>query len=131
MVAMVYAVTVGEAVSRLRMLPGPDTTIDAVVVGAGAIGGTVGARLARDGHSVLFCDADPEHVAAINERGLTIEGPLEQFTVQAPAVSPDDLPTGLGGGPAGGQASTHHRGRRSHSRHALGRAASSFRFRTG
>ncbi len=67
-----------------------------VVVGAGAIGGTVGARLARDGHSVLFCDADAEHVAAINERGLTIEGPIEQFTVEMPAVSPDDLPAGLG-----------------------------------
>ena len=50
-----------------------------VVVGAGAIGGTVGARLARDGHDVLFCDADPEHVAAINESGLTLEGPVEQF----------------------------------------------------
>ena len=43
-----------------------------VVVGAAAIGGTVGAKLARDGHSVLFCDADPEHVAAINARGLAI-----------------------------------------------------------
>jgi 2-dehydropantoate 2-reductase len=69
---------------------------DYVIVGAGAIGGTVGARLARDGHSVLFCDADAEHVAAINERGLTIEGPLEQFTVEMPAVMPDDLPAGLG-----------------------------------
>ncbi|MDX6629165.1 MAG: 2-dehydropantoate 2-reductase, partial [Gaiellales bacterium] len=71
-------------------------TADYVVVGAGAIGGTVGARLARDGHSVLFCDADSEHVAAINERGLAVEGPLEQFTVQAAAVLPDDLPSGLG-----------------------------------
>jgi 2-dehydropantoate 2-reductase len=69
---------------------------DYTVVGAGAIGGTVGARLARDGHSVLFCDADAEHVAAINERGLAVEGPLEQFTVQAAAVLPDDLPAGLG-----------------------------------
>jgi 2-dehydropantoate 2-reductase len=69
---------------------------DYVVVGAGAIGGTVGALLARDGHSVLFCDADAEHVAAINERGLAVEGPLEQFTVQAAAVSPDELPTGIG-----------------------------------
>ena len=40
---------------------------DYVVVGAGAIGGTVGARLVRAGRSVLFCDADAEHVAAINE----------------------------------------------------------------
>ena len=57
-----------------------------VVVGAGAIGGTVGARLARDGHDVLFCDADPAHVAAMNRDGLTLEGPLEQFTVPVRAV---------------------------------------------
>ena len=67
-----------------------------VVVGAGAIGGTVGARLARDGHDVLFCDADPAHVAAMNADGLTLEGPLEQFTVPARAVAPDALPDGLG-----------------------------------
>ena len=67
-----------------------------VVVGAGAIGGTVGALLARAGHDVLFCDADAAHVAALNDGGLTLEGPLEQFTVPARAVGPDDLPDGLG-----------------------------------
>jgi len=70
--------------------------VEFVVVGAGAIGGTVGARLLRDGHDVLFCDVDGEHVAAINEHGLTIEGPLEQFTVEARAVVPADLPAPLG-----------------------------------
>jgi 2-dehydropantoate 2-reductase len=65
------------------------------VVGAGAIGGTIGARLARSGHSVLLCDADPEHVAAINERGLRIEGPVEDFTVAIPAVTPEALPDEL------------------------------------
>src|SRR5438132_1993728 len=67
-----------------------------IVVGAGAIGGTVGAHLVRRGRSVLFCDADAEHVAAINERGLRIEGPIEEFAVNAPAVRPDQLPDGLG-----------------------------------
>jgi 2-dehydropantoate 2-reductase len=66
------------------------------VVGAGAIGGTVGARLLRAGHDVLLCDADADHVAAINAEGLTVEGPLEQFTVPARAVGPDDLPERLG-----------------------------------
>lgn len=69
--------------------------MDYVVVGAGAIGGTIGARLARDGHDVLLCDADAEHVAAINEHGLRIEGPVERFSVDAPAVSPDRLPDSL------------------------------------
>jgi len=69
--------------------------MDYVVVGAGAIGGTVGARLARDGRQVLLCDTDAAHVAAINERGLAIEGPVEEFTVPVPAVLPDDLPDRL------------------------------------
>jgi 2-dehydropantoate 2-reductase len=67
-----------------------------VVVGAGAIGGTIGALLARDGHDVSLCDADAEHVAAVNERGLAIEGPIERFTTRVPAIAPDELPRGLG-----------------------------------
>jgi 2-dehydropantoate 2-reductase len=66
------------------------------VIGAGAIGGTVAAGLVRDGHEVLLCDADPDHVAAINADGLRIEGPVEELTVRAPAVTPDGLPEGLG-----------------------------------
>ncbi len=66
------------------------------VIGAGAIGGTVAAGLIRDGHDVLLCDADAEHVAAINSDGLRIEGPVEQLTVAATAVTPDALPDGLG-----------------------------------
>src|SRR3954471_1631701 len=70
--------------------------VNYVVVGAGAIGGTVGARLLRDGHDVLLCDADADHVAAINARGIALEGPLESFTVPARAIAPDALPDGLG-----------------------------------
>ncbi len=65
------------------------------IIGAGAIGGTIGAHLIRDGHDVLLCDADPAHVEAINRRGLSICGPVENFTVQARAVLPDDLPAVL------------------------------------
>ncbi|MFL5925742.1 MAG: amidase family protein [Gaiellaceae bacterium] len=69
---------------------------DYVVVGAGAIGGTIGARLARSGRTVLLCDADRDHVKAINEHGLRIEGPVEQFAVDVRAALPDDLPDALG-----------------------------------
>lgn len=62
------------------------------VIGAGAIGGTVGAHLQRDGHDVLLCDTDAAHVAAINARGLRITGPVEEFTVTVRAVLPEDLP---------------------------------------
>ncbi|GAB2856581.1 hypothetical protein GCM10027176_68750 [Actinoallomurus bryophytorum] len=65
------------------------------IIGAGAIGGTIGAHLIRDGHDILFCDADPAHVDAINRNGLTIEGPVENFTVTARAVTPEDLPDRL------------------------------------
>ena len=65
------------------------------IIGAGAIGGTIGAHLIRSGHDVLLCDADPAHVEAINQRGLSICGPVENFTVPARAVLPDDLPAVL------------------------------------
>jgi 2-dehydropantoate 2-reductase len=65
------------------------------IIGAGAIGGTIGAHMIRAGHDILFCDADPAHVEAINQRGLTICGPVENFTVQARAVLPADLPASL------------------------------------
>jgi 2-dehydropantoate 2-reductase len=66
------------------------------IVGAGAIGGTVGAYLARAGLPVIFCDAAAEHVAAINQHGLMIRGWAEEFTVQAPALSPTELRGPLG-----------------------------------
>ncbi|MDQ1752558.1 MAG: hypothetical protein QOE71_3614 [Pseudonocardiales bacterium] len=65
------------------------------IIGAGAIGGTIGAHLIRSGHEVLFCDVDPAHVEAINRDGLTISGPVENFSVAARAVLPKDLPESL------------------------------------
>jgi len=63
---------------------------DSIVIwGAGAIGGTIGAYLVRAGHDVLFVDAVPEHVAAIEAGKLAIEGPVAQFTVGARAATPD------------------------------------------
>lgn len=61
------------------------------IVGAGAIGGVIGAYLARAGHDVALCDIDVDHVRAINDRGLRIEGPEETFTAQAEALSPEAL----------------------------------------
>jgi 2-dehydropantoate 2-reductase len=66
--------------------PGP-----LLIWGAGAIGGTIGAYLARAEHPVVLVDIVAEHVAAIAERGLAIEGPIEQFTQRAPAATPDRL----------------------------------------
>ncbi len=60
-----------------------------VIWGAGAIGGTIGAHLARAGHDVLFVDTVAEHVAAIEAGRLTIEGPVAQFTTGGRAATPD------------------------------------------
>jgi len=62
-----------------------------VVWGAGAMGGTIGARLIRAGRDVLFVDADEAHAAAIRERGLRVTGPVDDFTVPASCVTPDEV----------------------------------------
>ena len=63
-----------------------------LIWGAGAIGGTLGAHLARAGHDVTLVDSVAEHVAAIRERGLRITGPLDEFTVHVAAYLPDEVP---------------------------------------
>ena len=59
-----------------------------LIWGAGAIGGTIGAYLIRAGRRVLFVDVAAEHVRAINEKGLRITGPVDQFSVAAGAALP-------------------------------------------
>ena len=67
-----------------------------VVVGAGAIGSLFGALLQRAGHDVTLVGR-PEHVAAINRDGLTIEGRTTgTFSVRALSELPAGLETDLG-----------------------------------
>jgi 2-dehydropantoate 2-reductase len=56
-----------------------------LVVGTGAVGGYYGAMLARAEHDVTFV-ARGEHGRSIRERGLTIQLPDGELTVQAPVV---------------------------------------------
>ncbi len=63
----------------------------ALIWGAGAIGGTIGAYFIRAGHDICFVDLDKAHVDSINRQGLRIEGPIDNFTVQAKAYLPQDL----------------------------------------
>lgn len=62
-----------------------------LVWGAGAIGGTLGAYLARAGHDITLVDAATDHVDAINANGLRITGPIAEFTVRLTARPPDGL----------------------------------------
>ena len=59
-----------------------------LIWGAGAIGGSIGACLARAGQDVLFVDSDAAHVAAMNANGLKITGPVEEYCVPARASLP-------------------------------------------
>ena len=53
------------------------------VIGAGAIGGYTGGHLAHNGFDVTLIDPWPEHVEAIRENGLAIEGVSEDEFVCA------------------------------------------------
>jgi 2-dehydropantoate 2-reductase len=68
---------------------------EVVVWGGGAIGGTVAAFAARSGLRVCVVDVATDHLAAINERGLAIEGPLASFVVQVETAVPEDVRTPL------------------------------------
>src|SRR5919112_611077 len=61
------------------------------VVGAGAIGGTVGAYLDEAGYDITLVDAEPEHVRVINEQGLRITGVRGERTFRPRAILADEL----------------------------------------
>ena len=62
-----------------------------LIWGAGAIGGTLGAYLARAGGAVTVVDTVVEHVDAITRAGLRVTGPIDEFTVRLPAFTPAAL----------------------------------------
>jgi 2-dehydropantoate 2-reductase len=55
--------------------------VNIVIVGAGAIGGYVGAKLAQAGADVTLCARGP-HLAAMRERGLRVVSPDGDFEVR-------------------------------------------------
>ena len=62
------------------------------VVGAGAMGGSYGAMLARAGEDVALLDARSEHVAAIRADGLRVSGAFGEHVLRlAAAESPQGL----------------------------------------
>lgn len=59
-----------------------------LVWGAGAIGGTMGAYLARAGHDITMVDNVDAHVEAINRNGIRITGPVSEFAQRVRAFTP-------------------------------------------
>ena len=62
-----------------------------LIWGAGAIGGTIGAYAARAGREAVLVDVVADHVDAMNRDGLRITGPVETFSAEVTAVTPDRL----------------------------------------
>ena len=62
-----------------------------LIWGAGAIGGILGAYLARAGHAVHMVDIVEDHVRAMRGDGLRVEGPVEAFAQVLPASTPVEL----------------------------------------
>jgi 2-dehydropantoate 2-reductase len=65
------------------------------IYGSGAIGGIMGAFMAKAGEDVLFVDKAADHVKAMNETGLRISG-TKSLQIPARAVLPKDLKGPLG-----------------------------------
>lgn len=61
------------------------------VVGAGAIGGTIGAHLAKAGLEVRFVEVDARHLEAMRSRGLKIDAYSGPFVVPVEASTPGSV----------------------------------------
>lgn len=68
----------------------PEDRSSFTIVGAGAIGGIVGAHLIEAGHQVSFVEVNPQHVAAVRTNGLRISGARE-LTVHPPISTPAEV----------------------------------------
>jgi len=66
------------------------------IIGAGAIGGITGAYLARASHDVTLVDTVVDHLAAIRERGIKIEGRSDLTQRVSAAIEPNQLRAPLG-----------------------------------
>jgi len=62
-----------------------------LIWGGGAIGGTIGAYLARSGIDITMVDIVEEHVNICRSKGLSLEGPVEEFKQVIESLSPDEL----------------------------------------
>ncbi len=62
-----------------------------LIWGGGAIGGTLAAYLARSNIDVSMVDIVKEHVEISRSKGITIEGPVDEFTHVVKSFLPDEV----------------------------------------
>ncbi|HZK85387.1 MAG TPA: 2-dehydropantoate 2-reductase [Desulfosporosinus sp.] len=61
------------------------------IIGAGAIGGVIGAYLAKGGRDVELVDVVEEHIESLNAHGMKIIGQKTTFVVPVKAYTPQQL----------------------------------------
>lgn len=61
------------------------------IIGAGAIGGLAGSHMTRAGYDVTLVDRWVEHVDAMNQKGMTIDGVRGDMHIPVKAITPDQL----------------------------------------
>ncbi|WP_375260694.1 ketopantoate reductase family protein [Palleronia sp.] len=62
------------------------------ILGAGALGGVIGAELYRSGLDVVLLDTDQAHLGAIRERGLRVDWDDRTEHLMIPAMQPAEAP---------------------------------------
>lgn len=68
------------------------------IVGCGAIGGLAGFYMARAGESVVFVDQNADHVRAIRDRGISLNGVYGPMAVGPQrSYTPNEIPEALDG----------------------------------
>ena len=61
-------------------------------IGVGAIGGTLAGFMSKEGEDVLLIDSWKDHVDAMNNRGLTLDGITGEHKVEVKAIHTDQIP---------------------------------------
>jgi 2-dehydropantoate 2-reductase len=63
-----------------------------LIIGSGGIGGLAGAYMSQAGYDVTLVDTWVEHVAAMNQHGIRIDGVRGELLIPVKAITPSDLP---------------------------------------
>ncbi|WP_420494056.1 2-dehydropantoate 2-reductase [Macrococcus psychrotolerans] len=61
------------------------------IAGAGAMGGRIGTYLKQNGEDVVLIDRWQDHIDEINKNGMEIQTETETYTLQIPAMQPEEV----------------------------------------
>ena len=87
---LAYPAKLFSPISELEM--SRRTEIRTAAIGVGAIGGTLAGFMSKEGENVLLIDPWREHVDAMNEKGLTLDGVVGDHVAKVKAIHTDQIP---------------------------------------